>query len=130
MSIAQVAAQCFAFCYMVEQDLLELSFRIFQQGFDGTFWQSLEGIIGGCKECQHTFTLEGSVELGGIDCCLENGVIGTVADDVVDGVGRWQQDGIDHMHHAIVGYQVGDGYFGVVDVNMSILDGDFHRFTL
>ena len=115
---------------MVEQDLLELSFRIFQQGFHGTFWQSLEGIIGWCKECQHTFTLEGSVELSCIDSCLEDGVIGTVADDVVNGVGRWQQNCIDHMHHTIVGFQVGDGYLGIVDVNMSIHDGYLHFFAL
>ena len=56
-----------------------------------------------------------------------------VDDDIHHGgglrLGRRQEDGIDDVHHAIVGHDVGDGDLGVVDEDAVVVDGDGDVFA-
>ena len=103
-----------AFNNMVEQDIGQGAFGIFEQRFDGAFRQCGKGVIGGGEDGELTLAGEGVNQAGSIQGSDQGGEVAVFHGDFRDGLGVF--------HHLFVrgGHDAGRDEHGVNDVNDAV----------
>ncbi len=113
---------------MIFKDVGQGARRIGQQGRQGSGRQSFESRVSRGKHSERTVTAQGINKSCSIKCRLQCRMFGTVGNDVIHGsVG--QQDCVDHMHHTVVGHDVGYCHLGIVDEYTIGIDGHSNVFS-
>jgi len=109
---------------MVEQDVFQC-FKLlgFQQFFNGTRGEFGESIVGWGKDGEGTCALEGFNQSSRFQRSREGRESAVSDRDVHDILGR-QDNAVDDMNDAVVGLNIGDDYFRVIDEDLSFLDLD------
>ena len=94
--------------------------------------QGYNRVVGWCKDGKRTFSGQGVYQASSTYGRFQQRVVFAVDDHVHNGCSlrSWrEQDSIDHVHHTIVGSDVGHSDGGVIDHHCAVHDGDGDVFT-
>ncbi len=109
---------------MIKQYIGECSRRVSQQAGHQALGQIFESCIGGGEYGKGSVSCQHIGQSGCNNSSFQGVVVGTCYDNIRHGCSGYD-DRIDHMNHTVVGFNIGGGHHGIVDVYAATVDGHF-----